>query len=137
VAIKQDNGLEKIISIGDIDYYAKLTDILNELDYTPTIVYDRGYYVTNSNYETTIGSNDPQGQIPYHIVKVTYGDLIGYRNTDLVYAGDLIANTGETVVTVLDKIKSMLGNYEYFFDTNGYFIFQKRKDFINNDFSAI
>ena len=61
------------------------------------------------------------------IIKAEYGDAIGYRQTDLVYAGDLVANIGETIVSVLDKIKNMLGPYEYFYDINGYFVFQKKK----------
>jgi hypothetical protein len=36
----------------------------------------------------------------------------------------LIANAGETVVSILDKIKNILGNYEYFYDINGNFVFQ-------------
>jgi hypothetical protein len=41
----------------------------------------------------------------------------------LTYAGDLIANVGETVVSVLDKIKNMLGEFEYFYDLEGHFVF--------------
>jgi hypothetical protein len=55
----------------------------------------------------------------YTVIKIDYGDAIGYRQTDLVYAGDLVANIGETITSVLDKIKNMLGNYEYFYDLNG------------------
>jgi hypothetical protein len=44
-----------------------------------------------------------------------------------VYPGELIAKPGETITaSVLDKIKNMLGDYEYFFKTNGKFRFQKR-----------
>ena len=59
----------------------------------------------------------------YYVMKFIYGDLSGYRITDLTYAGELKANVGETIVSVLDKIKKMLGNYEYFYDINGKFIF--------------
>ena len=55
--------------------------------------------------------------------KVEYGQTAGYRVTDLTYAGDLIANVGEPVTSVLDKIKNMLVEFEYFYDTNGQFIF--------------
>jgi hypothetical protein len=44
----------------------------------------------------------------------------------LVFAGDLIANPGEAITSVLDKIKNMLGLYEYFYDVHGRFIFQKK-----------
>jgi hypothetical protein len=48
---------------------------------------------------------------------------MGYKGTELVYPGDLIANVNETVVSVLDKIKNVLGNFEYFFDVDGNFVF--------------
>jgi hypothetical protein len=35
----------------------------------------------------------------------------------------LIANSGDTVTSVLDKIKNMLGEFEYFYDIDGRFIF--------------
>jgi len=47
----------------------------------------------------------------------------GYRLTDLTYAGDLILNVGENITSLLDKIVNMLGEYEYFFDLDGNFIF--------------
>jgi hypothetical protein len=52
-----------------------------------------------------------------------YGSIVGYRQTDLVYAGDLIENVGEAITSVLDKIKNMLGDFEYFYDLDGRFIF--------------
>jgi hypothetical protein len=41
----------------------------------------------------------------------------------LTYAGDLISNIGESITSMLDKIKSMLGEYEYFYDLDGRFVF--------------
>lgn len=69
--------------------------------------------------------------VPYYFTKITYGQTVGYRTTELVYAGDLIANIGETITSVLDKIKNMLGEFEYFYDTKGRFVFQKKKSFVN------
>jgi hypothetical protein len=45
----------------------------------------------------------------YYIACVSYGQTGGYRKTNLVYPGDLIIKAGETVVSVLDKIKQVLG----------------------------
>lgn len=72
-----------------------------------------------------------------NIIRIQYGEPIGYRDTDLTYAGELTANINENVVSVLDKIKNMLGNYEYFYDEEGHFIFQKRQDYVSNQFSSI
>lgn len=63
--------------------------------------------------------------------KITYGQTAGYRTCDLVYAGDLIANIGDSVTSVLDKIKSMLGEFEYFYDLDGKFVFQRKKSLVN------
>ena len=63
----------------------------------------------------------------YTIAKKSYGEPVGYRVCDLVYAGELISNVGETLTSVLDKIKSMLSCFEYFYDVDGRFIFQRKK----------
>lgn len=64
----------------------------------------------------------------------TFGDSIGYVLTDFVYPteNELSSNAGETIVSVLDKIKNTLGNYEYFFDLDGNFIFQKIKGYLDD-----
>jgi hypothetical protein len=48
-----------------------------------------------------------------------------------VYAGDLVMKAGETVSAALDKIKKMLGQYEYFYDIEGRFVFQKKRYYVN------
>ena len=67
----------------------------------------------------------------YTIGKIESGDAAGYRLTDLTYAGDLIINIGESLTSGYDKIVKMLGNYEYFYNVEGQFIFQRKKNFIN------
>ena len=73
----------------------------------------------------------------FTIVKLDYGALAGYRLTELTYAGDLIANAGESVTSVLDKIVQMLGNFEYFYDLDGHFIFQKKKNYVNTNWNPL
>jgi hypothetical protein len=53
------------------------------------------------------------------VLPLEYGDDCGYRLTDLVYAGELVSSLGDTVTTILDKIKDMLGDYEYFYNLDG------------------
>jgi hypothetical protein len=65
----------------------------------------------------------PGDDTEYCIAKIEYGDTAGYRITDLIYPDDLIGNVGEALTSILDKIKSMLGEFEYFYDTDGRFIF--------------
>jgi hypothetical protein len=44
----------------------------------------------------------------------------------LTYPGDLIGAVGEAITSILDKIKNMLGEFEYFYDLDGRFVFQKK-----------
>ena len=59
------------------------------------------------------------------------GDDIGYIYDDFVWNGELTSAPGDTVVTILDKIKSALGNYEYFYDEFGVFHFREIKNYLN------
>lgn len=67
----------------------------------------------------------------YTIAKFEYGSVPGYRLTDLVFAGDLISNVGETLTSMLDKIKNMLGEFEYFYNLDGKFVFQKKQTYVD------
>lgn len=60
------------------------------------------------------------------------GQNIGYVSAPFVYPGTLECNAGETVASVLDKIKNTLGNYEWFFDIDGRFIFRRIRNYLNN-----
>ena len=69
--------------------------------------------------------------------KIKFGETAGYRTTKLVYAGDLIAAAGDTITSVLDKIKNMLGQFEYFYDIEGKFVFQKKRSYTNTLWTPI
>lgn len=94
---------------------------------------DRLSVETNMLYVAS--SNNPKKY--YSVMRATYGMTVGYRVTDLTYAGDLIAQVGNPITTaVLDKIKSMLGEFEYFYDIDGRFIFQKKKTYISTAYNG-
>ena len=61
------------------------------------------------------------------------GYPIGYIFKDFIWPGKeaLTCNLGEAVTAALDKIKNALGNFEYFFDVYGNFIFQEIKNYEN------
>lgn len=67
----------------------------------------------------------------------TYGQDIGYQETDFTYPGKLTVEPGSTVTTILDKICQILGNFEYFYDLDGKFIFQEKKNYLNNAYTPI
>lgn len=72
-----------------------------------------------------------------YIAEITYGQTAGYKEIDLIYPNDLIANIGETITSILDKIKNFLGDFEYFYNIDGQFVFQKKKTYINTAWSPI
>lgn len=90
--------------------------------------------IYNNNSTTIIL---PGGTEEYKVVKIEYGETAGYHATELVYNTDLILKPGETITSLLDKLKNMLSNFEYFYDINGRFVFQKKKDYIQELFSPI
>ena len=96
----------------------------------PTVIH---YNSETHKYEI---ANDETSDI-YTIAQIVYGMDIGYRITYLVYNGELISSIGETLTSVLDKIKNMLGDFEYFYDTDGRFIFQRKKTYVNTVWSQI
>lgn len=59
------------------------------------------------------------------------GDDIGYIYDDFYYTNELTMSANETVVDALEKIKSYLGNYEYFYDEFGVFHFREIKNYLN------
>lgn len=62
---------------------------------------------------------------------------IGYIYSDFYYPGELIANVGDSICTILDKIKNTLGNFEYFYDIHGNFIFQEIKNYLNTSKATV
>lgn len=90
----------------------------------------------NNNATQIILNPDDSTKVGY-VVQIKSGDTAGYHQITLTYANDLILNTGEPVTTMLDKITNMLGNFEYFYDIKGRFIFQKKNDYIQELFSPV
>lgn len=64
-------------------------------------------------------------------IEILNGQDCGYVYDDFVYDSELSANLGESVTSVLDKIKSYLGNFEYFYDEFGVFHFREVKNYLN------
>ena len=86
--------------------------------------------------------NDDATKISYGgtkavVAKIEYGETAGYHQTPLIYNSDLILNAGEAVTSLLDKLKNMLGDFEYFYNLDGKFVFQKKKTYVYELFSPI
>lgn len=99
---------------------------------------DRKFFSMNAldsdynNNATLINFSDT---LQCYVAKIEYGETAGYHRIPLIYNNDLILNAGETVTSLLDKLKAMLGEFEYFYDLQGRFIFQKKNTYIQELFS--
>lgn len=100
--------------------------------------FEEEWYDTRVQLGSEINNNaievkfeDDKNDYTYTIGKLEQGEAAGYRVTELTYAGDLIINAGSSLTSGYDKIVKMLGNYEYFYNVNGQFVFQRKKNYIN------
>lgn len=66
-----------------------------------------------------------------------FNDDIGYIYTDFIYPGELISNIGDNVCSVLDTICNALGNFEYFYDIEGHFVFKEKTNYLNNSYNEV
>lgn len=102
-----------------------ITDIDEEIKMLVRYMGDKSVYFSN-DYQSL--SFEAQEDYPHMF---SYGQDAGYKYTDFTYPGELVLNAGDTVVTLLDKIVSTLGNYEYFYNIDGKFVFQEIKNYLN------
>ena len=115
--------LGKII-ISDLD--TRVKQVVKWIGHVPLYVYKKG-----EQYQYSLSEQQTE-QIEWPKKVFEYGQDIGYIYTDFTYPGDLIGDAGNTVTDILEKIKEVLGNYEYFYDIDGNFIFQQIKNYLNN-----
>ena len=84
---------------------------------------DHGYELT------TIEPQESQNQ--FKPIKFQSGRDMGFIFDNFIYPGELTCNAGDTVTSVLDKIIGIMGNYEYFYDVFGNFIFREKQNYLN------
>ena len=151
-----ESGLELLSYNGHGDIYifrdnnGEYTNILFDGDvlrYTrdgaqPIKVNELNYYQLAPNADNKLATwvkNNPDDdpKHAYQVVKCSYGESAGYRTCELVWpdAEGLVANPGDTITSVLDKIVKTFGDYEYFYDVEGHFIFQKKLTYINTSWN--
>ena len=69
-------------------------------------------------------------EIKYTVQPIYNGETAGYGMTLLVYPDELIGQPGDSITSILDKIVNMMGDYEYFYDLNGQFVFQAKPAYV-------
>ena len=111
-----------------------ISDIDNRIKKVMKWTGNNPLYFIPSKYLLTTDYSQIEG-LPYQ--QFESGEDVGYVYSDFYYPNDLIANAGDTVVTILDKIKNTLGNFEYFYDTEGNFIFREKKNYLNTTLAKV
>ena len=118
-----EEQLSKII-ISDVD--KRIRTVMKWIGNTPIYLYkeDNNYYFT-TDYSTAAAAAGGYQTFDYN-------RDIGYIYSDFVYNKEFVADAGNTVCTILDQIVSYLGgNFEYFYDVFGNFVFQEIKNYMN------
>lgn len=110
---KTFSNLASLASSSDVTWVEK---IYNDLDHYYSVKIDGMYY---------------------QVKEIEFGMAAGYRVTDLTYAGDLTASIGNSITTILDKIKNMLVHFEYYYNNYGQFVFQRKQSFNNSTWNSI
>ena len=144
--------LSKII-INDLDEYIKVPkrwmpkdELLLDgkqiedicIEFSENIPVDKDNNPRPLKYEF-ISADAKDEEVPSNFHRYKKGDWIGFTYEPFTYPGcetgdenkQLVGNAGENVCTILDKIKNVLGNFEYFYDINGNFVFQEIKNYLN------
>ena len=99
-----------------------------------------GAVTESANYLPAIIRLDETSGKTYTVARISQEDgthICGYRICDIVYPYDLILSPGETITSMLDKLVQMLGNFEYFYDVDGRFIFQKKRTYLDVSYNNI
>lgn len=93
------------------------------------------YFDVNNNELKGIEDPDSDDRI-YRVLRP--GEYAGYKYEDLTCPTQLTKQAGDTVVSILSDIVSALGgNYEFFYDVDGNFIFQEIKNYVNTTFTPL
>lgn len=121
--VQGDVGGSTQVAVGDS------VKTLQEWLATDTFFFDDLSDLTDT--KATIFTIPGQPGKQYCAARIFYGQTAGFKETPLTYAGKLMANAGESVTSILDKIVQMLGDFEYFYNLDGQFIFQKKKTYVN------
>ena len=109
---------------GDVILYGYIQNGTNYIYTLNETIYNQAIAIEGN---VSIPNENPGGEDG----KFTNGDNVGYIYTDFIYPGELSGNAGDSVTFILDQIIKHIGNFEYFYDVDGVFHFQEKKNYLN------
>ena len=122
-------GQENLSKIIVTDIPNKIKQVMKWRGNQPLYLWENKHDSVNSFYSMSL--YEGAGADNYFQKSIKYNYDAGYTYVDFIYPGELSCNAGESVCSVLDKIKNTLGDYEYFYDVFGIFHFQEIKNYVN------
>lgn len=148
--LRYANGVDKgtygnILFDGDITRYLSPDSgggkvILSKLEEIPGCYYYNLAPNADNTHATKIKNSDSINDTQYYyVVRCSSGEAVGYRTTDLTWFGKdgLVGNVGSTMTAIYDRIIKTFSEYEYFYDIDGRFVFQRKPTYINKSWNNI
>lgn len=140
-----DDAYSNISIYGDMIVFPEGSDVpvkLSEIDCLPlTDLVMKDGTIISPALQNRYGNYVPSSK-KYYVAKAENGQTAGFRKTELTWPGaknnQLVGNIGESLTSILDKINNILYNdFEYFYDIEGHFIFQRKRIFVNTTWNPI
>ena len=121
--IEVDPQTGDIINFIFRNYVEEDNNNLINIDNDSDLNLDKKSYTKVYEINGTVGEN-------FTVLPVLDGNVAGYGMTLLVYPDELRGEPGDSITSILDKIVNMLGNYEYFYNLDGQFVFQAKPAYL-------
>lgn len=113
---------------------------LSKLEETPGCYYYNLAPNADNRHATRVRNTTSLGDTQYYYVaRCGAGEAVGYQTTDLTWFGEdgLVGDVGGKLTDILDRIVKTFTEYEYFYDIDGHFVFQKKKTYVNQAWNNI
>lgn len=114
--------------------------VLSELEETPGCFYYSLAPNADNSQATRIKNTDSlSDQQYYYVARCAAGEAVGYRTVDLTWTDDdgLLGEVGSNMTSIYDDITKTFTSFEYFYDVDGHFVFQKKPTYVNTSWNNI
>ena len=132
-----ENKIDKYYYFNYPTLEVDFNNIIKEFRFDSPVDEDNNSLLSFDEKDTPWTIYDKNTNEQYTIIKVEPGEDLGYQLTETYYPDELIAGVNDTVTSVLDKIIKTFGEYEYFYNLQGQFIFQAKEVYVNTHWNDV
>lgn len=112
---------------GDIPQEKSIIDIPKTIEGNAYWGGESPLYINYTEKKYSLEKQEEEGWF-----EIKTGGFVGYSTKDFTYPkGELSSKADSNITSALETVKNTLGNYEYFFDLEGFFRFQEIKNYLN------